>query len=158
MRCSVKPARRWTPNAPNGQSNWPIQLSVLWGLFAGREEVKGKKVAGLQALANFLEANAPEAERACAGVMFVGILNGTLRLPALTVWAWSSTPVIFGHPNIEQHHTPTCDGLGSNIGMSTVVGADFEASRLQNHLQRAANVCIVIDDFDQGLVRHVSLK
>ncbi len=48
------------------------------GLFAGQEEVKGKKVAGLQALADFLEANVPEAERPRAGEMFVRILNGTL--------------------------------------------------------------------------------
>jgi cytochrome c biogenesis protein len=48
------------------------------GLFAGQEEVQGKKVAGLQALADFLEANVPEAERARAGEMFVRILNGTL--------------------------------------------------------------------------------
>ena len=48
------------------------------GLFAGLEEVKGKKVAGLQALADFLEANVPEAERSRAGEMFVRILNGTL--------------------------------------------------------------------------------
>jgi cytochrome c biogenesis protein len=48
------------------------------GLFAGQEEVKGQKVAGLQALADFLEANVPEAERARAGDMFVRILNGSL--------------------------------------------------------------------------------
>jgi cytochrome c biogenesis protein len=48
------------------------------GLFAGQEEVKGKKVAGLQALADFLEANVPEAERGRAGEMFVRILNGAL--------------------------------------------------------------------------------
>ncbi len=48
------------------------------GLFAGQEEVKGKKVAGLQALADFLEVHVPEAERARAGEMFVRILNGTL--------------------------------------------------------------------------------
>ena len=48
------------------------------GLFAGVESVQGKKVAGLQALADFLEANVPEAERARAGEMFVRILNGTL--------------------------------------------------------------------------------
>ena len=48
------------------------------GLFAGKEEISGKKVAGLQALADFLEANVPEAERARAGEMFVRILNGTL--------------------------------------------------------------------------------
>ena len=48
------------------------------GLFAGQEEVKGQKVAGLQALADFLEANVPEAERARAGEMFVRLLNGSL--------------------------------------------------------------------------------
>lgn len=48
------------------------------GLFAGKEEVQGKKVSGLQALADFLESNVPEAERARAGEMFVRILNGTL--------------------------------------------------------------------------------
>jgi cytochrome c biogenesis protein len=48
------------------------------GLFAGLEEVKGNQVAGLQALADFLEAQVPEAERARAGEMFVRILNGTL--------------------------------------------------------------------------------
>jgi len=48
------------------------------GLFAGLETVQGKKVAGLQALADFLEGNVPEAERSRAGEMFVRILNGTL--------------------------------------------------------------------------------
>jgi cytochrome c biogenesis protein len=48
------------------------------GLFAGQEKVQGKKVAGLQALADFLEANVPEAERPRAGEMFVRILNGSL--------------------------------------------------------------------------------
>ncbi|PUE11658.1 cytochrome C biogenesis protein ResB [Limnohabitans sp. T6-5] len=48
------------------------------GLFAGLEEIKGKKVAGLQALADFLEANVPEAERPRAGEMFVRILDGAL--------------------------------------------------------------------------------
>jgi cytochrome c biogenesis protein len=48
------------------------------GLFAGKEMVKGQKVAGLQALADFLESNVPEPERARAGEMFVRILNGTL--------------------------------------------------------------------------------
>jgi cytochrome c biogenesis protein len=48
------------------------------GLFAGLESVRDKKVSGLQALADFLEANVPDAERARAGEMFVRILNGTL--------------------------------------------------------------------------------
>ena len=48
------------------------------GLFAGLEQVQGKQVSGLQALADFLESNVPEAERARAGEMFVRILNGAL--------------------------------------------------------------------------------
>jgi cytochrome c biogenesis protein len=48
------------------------------GLFAGLESVNGKPVSGLQALADFLEANVPEAERPRAGEMFVRILNGSL--------------------------------------------------------------------------------
>ena len=78
------------------------------GLFAGQEEVKGKKVSGLQALADFLEANVPEPERARAGEMFVRILNGTLleldtvareqaaakRLPAEQVQGFMSQSVL----------------------------------------------------------------
>jgi cytochrome c biogenesis protein len=48
------------------------------GLFAGLESIQGKPVAGLQALADFMESNVPEAERARAGEMLVRILNGTL--------------------------------------------------------------------------------
>ena len=48
------------------------------GLFAGLEPVKGQAVAGLQALADFMESNVPEAERARAGEMLVRILNGVL--------------------------------------------------------------------------------
>lgn len=48
------------------------------GLFAGLESVQGKPVSGLQALADFLESNVPEAERQRAGEMLVRILNGTL--------------------------------------------------------------------------------
>ena len=64
------------------------------GLFAGLEEVKGNKVAGLQALADFLEAQVPEAERARAGEMFVRILNGTLlELDALAREQASAKPL-----------------------------------------------------------------
>ncbi|MBM3387376.1 MAG: cytochrome c biogenesis protein ResB [Betaproteobacteria bacterium] len=47
-------------------------------LFAGQEKIQGKSVAGLQALADFMEANVPEAERNRAGEMLVRILNGVL--------------------------------------------------------------------------------
>ena len=48
------------------------------GLFAGLEEVKGQPVAGLQAIADFMETNVPEAERNRAGEMLIRILNGVL--------------------------------------------------------------------------------
>ncbi|MEK9952598.1 MAG: cytochrome c biogenesis protein ResB, partial [Curvibacter sp.] len=48
-------------------------------LFAGAEPVAGSSApGGLQAVADFMEGNVPEAERARAGEMLVRILNGTL--------------------------------------------------------------------------------
>ncbi len=47
-------------------------------LFAGLETVNGKTGGGLQALADFMDANVPEGERQRAGEMFVRILNGVL--------------------------------------------------------------------------------
>ncbi len=48
------------------------------GLFAGLEQINGKPVSGLQAVADFMEANVPEAERNRAGEMLIRILNGVL--------------------------------------------------------------------------------
>jgi cytochrome c biogenesis protein len=48
-------------------------------LFAGAEPVAGSSApGGLQAIADFMEGNVPEAERARAGEMLVRILNGAL--------------------------------------------------------------------------------
>jgi cytochrome c biogenesis protein len=48
-------------------------------LFAGVESVKGSQApGGLQALADFMEANVPQTERARAGEVLVRVLNGTL--------------------------------------------------------------------------------
>lgn len=48
-------------------------------LFAGAEPVKGSQApGGLQAVADFMEANVPEAERNRAGEVLIRILNGTL--------------------------------------------------------------------------------
>jgi hypothetical protein len=41
--------------------------------------------------------------------------------------------------------------------MGTVMGTDLEATRLQNQLQHAPDVGIVIYDFDQGWVGHGAL-
>ena len=48
------------------------------GLFAGLEKIKDKPSSGLQAVADFMEANVPEAERERAGGVLVRILNGVL--------------------------------------------------------------------------------
>ena len=48
-------------------------------LFAGAEPVKASKApGGLQAVADFMETNVPEAERGRAGEVLIRILNGTL--------------------------------------------------------------------------------
>ncbi len=48
-------------------------------LFAGSNNgPEGKKVGGLQAISDFMEANVPEAERSRAGEVLVRILNGAL--------------------------------------------------------------------------------
>jgi cytochrome c biogenesis protein len=58
------------------------QLSVSAGralsLFAGAEKVGDKSVAGLQAIADFMETAVPPAEREKAGEVLVRILNGVL--------------------------------------------------------------------------------
>jgi cytochrome c biogenesis protein len=58
------------------------QLSVSAGralnLFAGAEKVGDKPVAGLQAIADFMETAVPPAEREKAGEVLVRILNGVL--------------------------------------------------------------------------------
>jgi len=48
------------------------------GLFAGSEAVKGRATGGLQAVADFLEANVPDGERDRAGEVLIRILNGVL--------------------------------------------------------------------------------
>ncbi len=49
------------------------------GLFSGAEAVSGSRApGGLQAVADFMEGNVPEAERERAGEMLVRILNGVL--------------------------------------------------------------------------------
>jgi cytochrome c biogenesis protein len=57
-----------------------LQVSALRAinLFAGVEQVGGKDVAGLQAIADFMESAVPAAERERAGEVLVRILNGTL--------------------------------------------------------------------------------
>jgi cytochrome c biogenesis protein len=66
------------PNRPELTEQLASSAARALGLFAGLEAVNGRNVGGLQALADFLESNVPETERARAGEMFVRILNGAL--------------------------------------------------------------------------------
>ena len=66
------------PKRPELTQQLAESASRALGLFAGLEQVQGKPVAGLQAVADFMEANVPEAERSRAGEMLIRILNGVL--------------------------------------------------------------------------------
>ncbi len=55
-----------------------LSASRALSLYAGAEKIKDKPVAGLQAVADFMEASVPEAERERAGDVLVRILNGAL--------------------------------------------------------------------------------
>ena len=71
-------AKAVDPKRPELRGQLAQSAQRALGLYAGQEEVAGKKVWGLQALADFLDVNVPEAERSRAGEMFVRILNGVL--------------------------------------------------------------------------------
>jgi cytochrome c biogenesis protein len=71
-------AKAVDPKRPELRGQLAQSAQRALGLYAGQEEVAGKKVWGLQALADFLDVNVPEAERGRAGEMFVRILNGVL--------------------------------------------------------------------------------
>ena len=66
------------PERPQLTQQLAESASRALGLFAGLELVQGKPVSGLQAVADFMEANVPDAERGRAGEMFIRILNGVL--------------------------------------------------------------------------------
>jgi cytochrome c biogenesis protein len=71
-------AKAVDPARPELASQLSASATRALGLFAGTEEVKGRKVSGLQAVADFMEANVPEAERNRASEVLVRILNGVL--------------------------------------------------------------------------------
>ncbi len=67
------------PSRPDLLPQLTASAARALGLFAGLEKVKDSKApGGLQAVADFMEANVPESERNRAGEMLVRILNGTL--------------------------------------------------------------------------------
>ena len=66
------------PAKPEMAQQLGISASRALALFAGTEKINGQSVSGLQAIADFMEANVPAPERERAGEVLVRILNGTL--------------------------------------------------------------------------------
>ena len=66
------------PSRPELARQLTASASRALALFAGAEMVKGARTGGLQAIADFMEANVPEAERNRAGEVLIRILNGVL--------------------------------------------------------------------------------
>jgi cytochrome c biogenesis protein len=66
------------PSRPELAQQLTASAARALALFAGVEEVKGSRAGGLQAVADFMEANVPEAERSRAGEVLIRILNGVL--------------------------------------------------------------------------------
>ena len=78
-----KAVRQFAANAmdakrPEMAQQLAQSASRALALFAGQEQIKGKTVGGIQAVADFIETNVPEAERGKAGEILVRILNGVL--------------------------------------------------------------------------------
>lgn len=72
-------ARMVDPNRKDLLPQLNASAARALALFSGAEPVPGSQASGgLQALADFMEGNVPEAERARAGEMLIRILNGVL--------------------------------------------------------------------------------
>jgi len=71
-------ARTIDPARPELATQLSASASRALALFAGSEVVNGNRTGGLQAMADFMEANIPEAERNRAGEVLIRILNGVL--------------------------------------------------------------------------------
>lgn len=71
-------AKAVDPSKPEMAQQLTISAGRALNLFAGGEKVADKQVAGLQAIADFMETAVPPAEREKAGEVLVRILNGVL--------------------------------------------------------------------------------
>ncbi len=71
-------AKAVDPSKPEMAQQLNISAGRALNLFAGAEKVADKQVAGLQAIADFMETAVPPAEREKAGEVLVRILNGVL--------------------------------------------------------------------------------
>jgi len=88
-------ARAVDPGRPDLNKPLTASASRALALFAGAgPERAGKAVGGLQAIADFMETNVPQDERARAGEVLIRILNGALfELAQLTRERAGLTPV-----------------------------------------------------------------
>ena len=66
------------PNRPEMAEQLTLSAARALELFAGVETVGGNKVAGLQAIADFMETAVPEGERERAAEVLLRLLNGSL--------------------------------------------------------------------------------
>jgi cytochrome c biogenesis protein len=71
-------SRAVDPARPELASPLTASATRALALFAGTESVKGNRAGGLQAVADFMETNIPEAERNRAGEVLIRMLNGVL--------------------------------------------------------------------------------
>jgi cytochrome c biogenesis protein len=71
-------AKAVDPAKPEMAQQLSISAGRALNLFAGAEKIGDKEVAGLQAIADFMETAVPAAEREKAGEVLVRILNGVL--------------------------------------------------------------------------------
>ena len=71
-------AKAVDPSKPDMAQQLSISAGRALNLFAGAEKVGDKNVAGLQAIADFMETAVPPGEREKAGEVLVRILNGVL--------------------------------------------------------------------------------
>jgi cytochrome c biogenesis protein len=83
-RMKERAVKRYAANvAGSARPEQVAQLAnIALGLFSGEQRLKppkaGERASGLQALADYIEAQVPEPKRAEAGELFVRILNGSL--------------------------------------------------------------------------------
>ncbi len=71
-------AKAVDPAKPEMAQQLSISAGRALNLFSGAEKIGDKEVAGLQAIADFMESAVPPAEREKAGEVLVRILNGVL--------------------------------------------------------------------------------
>jgi len=97
-------AKAVDPAKPELAQQLAASATRALSLFAGDQVVEGKdgkRTAGLQAVADFIEANVPEAERPKAGEVLIRILNGSLFELLQTARASASLPPLVPNDKLQ---------------------------------------------------------